>query len=237
MSRFRSSRFILIALLALLLGACDDDSDGRQTSMPTEEVKERVPTVDEFVCSDERDRAVAYATLSGLFNQSIPALWDDAPFVVDISSAFTNADELLDVVAQEAARIHDVLGYQVFVAGDVLPFGNLISAQLSTFESGSQRVAPNQRIEIRCCFDGPSTHGGTSYPWWRMILLASDEFQSRHAIAHELWHLLGFTHHAIVPSVLMSDILTDGPEDVKTGARLPTVPDTFDLAKLACIYD
>ena len=79
--------------------------------------------------------------------------------------------------------------------------------------------------------------GGASYPWWRVILLANDEFQSRHAITHELWHLLGFTHHAIVPSVLMSDSLTDGPEDVETSARLTTVPDAFDLAKLACIYD
>ena len=143
----------------------------------------------------------------------------------------------LTAVSDEAARIEAILGYEVFVAGDVLPLADLTSSELYYFDVGSQSVPPDQHIEIRCCYGEDSDSAGTSYAWWRIVLLENDAFQTRHIIIHELWHILGFTHPGNTPGVMMSGVLMYGPGHTDFGASIPTTPDAYDLAKLACIYD
>ena len=199
------------------------------------ELNEARRIVDEYTCTDEYDQAIDYTDRGILGAAAVPVLWNEAPFVVNISSAFTNADELLDVVADEAEKISQVLGYEIFVAGEILPLADLEKDQL-TF-SGRQFIPPDQLIEIRCCY-----HPGTAYPWWRMILLPPLETDdvaflgghSRINLIHELYHLLGFTHPGEPTGVEMSEALDHGDFEAGTiySASTPS-----DLARLACIYD
>ena len=151
------------------------------------------------------------------------------------------AHELLNVVEEEATIIHAALGYEIFVAGDVLPFANLTDSQLTNALSGNQLVPPDQHIEIRCCDD----FAGTAFPWWRMILLTVDgEMQARHNIVHELYHVLGFVHSDETEGVMMSyplDLALEFPIDEEGNIvgdwYFYTLSTPTDLAKLACIYD
>ena len=192
--------------------------------------------VDEYVCMDEYEQAVAYATRD-VNAAAVPDLWDGTPFVVDISSTYPNADELLDVVADEAERIYQVLGYEIFVAGDVLPLADIEDSDLWAF-SRHQWIPPEQHIHIRCCYGEDISSAGISYAWLRVLLLENDDFQSRHIIMHELYHILGFAHpDQPYPDVVMSDSLMYGPGHTAFGASIPTQASPLDLAKLACIYD
>ena len=232
----RTLASILIFLPMLTLSACGGDGDSGTDGQPTD-LDEAIRIVDEHVCTDEREQAIEYATFSD-YETAVPDLWDGTPYVVDVSSSFSNANELLDALAEEAELIHVVLGYEIFVSGNVLPLADLEDRQLwENVNVASRLVPPDQHIEIRCCYGEDSSSAGTAYAWWRIILLENDEFQSRHIIIHELYHILGLGHPGNPPSIVMSDSMMRGPGHNQFGASLPTTPDAYDLAKLACIYD
>ena len=189
-------------------------------------------------CADEYEQAVAYATSNGFdSNYAVPAQWDGRPFVVDISSTFPNADDLLEAIGEEANRVYEALGYEIFVPGDVLPLGNIQESQLIYLSSAYQLIPPEQHIHVRCCYDTTPESAGVSYPWWRVMLLENDAFQSRHIITHELYHLLGFSHPGNSQGIVMSDSLMYGPGLDENGRSYPTAPLPSEVAKLGCIYD
>ena len=201
-------------------------------------VREAISVVDAHFCTDEYEQAFADTTANGsITDTAVPALWDGAPFVVDVSSTFPNAYELLDVVAEEAERVRMIVGYDVFVAGEVLPLPNLTKADLAYNSDGSHHLPPDQHIEIRCCYGEGISSAGTAAALLRIVLLENDNFQSRHIITHELYHLLGFTHPGNSVGVVMSDSLMYGPGHTPFGASIRTQPTLLDLAQLACIYD
>ena len=177
-----------------------------------------------------------------LLPEAVPVAWDGTPFIVDISSTFPNADQLLDAVADEAERVLQILGYEIFVAGDVLPLANIERS------SPGGPLSDQQSIEILCCSEASGTSAGTSWPWLRKIILKRAAIQSRHVILHELYHILGFAHpDEEWDSIVMSEVLMDGGEytlyeyDHETGGEhwrvTPTRASPLDTAKLACIYD
>ena len=159
------------------------------------------------------------------------------PFVVDISSAFTNAQRLLAVVAKEAERIHVVLGYEIFVAGNVLRLADVTESQIRDPDSALQLTPPDQHIDILCCYNLDSQVAGVANPGARAIVLTNDPFWSRHAIIHEMYHLLGFVHPDETEGVVMSEELMYGARDTGGRTAFPTRSTATDLAKLACIYD
>ena len=231
----------MTVILILAAGAESDEiSELKERLAIVEDRLERLEAyrvADKYVCTDEYEQAIAYSTpRRGTWKISVPALWDGAPFVVDISSTFPNAGELLDVIEDEAERIRGFLGYEIFVAGDVLPLADLTKAQLASVTQASQFIPPNQHIEIRCCYGEGISSAGAAAASLRMILLENDDFQSRHIIMHELYHLLGFTHPGDSSGVVMSDSLMFGPGLTPFGAVIPTQPSPFDLARLSCIY-
>ena len=202
-------------------------------------------------CTDERAQALDYATQDTFIQAtSVPELWDGTPFIVDISSSFPNAHDLLDVVASEAEKVREFLGYEVFVAGDVLPLkdatallvtvGNTGETTLSTGEF-AQLLPPDQHIDIRCCDTRPGKSGWAS-PALRLVILKNDADKSNHIILHELYHLLGFRHPGNSPGVEMSAFLMWGGfyfNGVFQRGIMPTRSSygEGDLANLACIYD
>ena len=198
-------------------------------------VREAISVVDAHVCADEHEQAVAYTTRD-VNAAAVPDLWDGTPFIVDISSTFPNAYELIDVVAEEAERVRMIVGHEIFVAGDVLPLPDLEKSALRA-PSRHSLIPPAQHIEIRCCYGEGISSAGTAFPWLRMILLENDNFQSRHIIIHELYHVLGFTHIGNSLGVVMSDSLMYGPGFTDLGASIRTQPTLFDLAQLSCVYE
>jgi len=186
--------------------------------------------VDEYACSDERQQAMDLASADGYFATAIPSLWDGiTPFTVDVSTGLPTAQELLAIVDQKARRIREALGYDILVAGKVRSLADLTSTDLSSPDASAWRqfVPPSQRLQIRCCH---ST--GAAAPWFRVILLPSDdEDQARYALIHELYHLLGFTHRDATPGVSMSPSLDDAVNSAFTRST------PIDMARLACIYD
>ena len=195
---------------------------------PCTRATEKADVVDRHVCTDEREQAVEYAGQTF----AVPAVWDGTPFIVDVSSSFPNAQALLNVVADEAARIYTALGYHVFVAGEVRrPVQDLVNVEILFFKPR------DQRIEIHCCYGEGSGSAGTAYPGWRLVLLDNNAFQSLHIMVHELYHMLGFKHPGESAGVEMSDLLMYGPGSDQPGASMPTRPSALDLEKLACIYD
>ena len=229
----------MTVILILAAGAESDEiSEIKERLAIVEDRLDRLEAyraVDKYVCTDEYEQALAFSTRAN-WEFSVPALWDGTPFVVDISSTFPNADELLDVVEDEAERIRGFLGYEIFVAGDVLPLADLTKDQLVSVAQAPQFTPPNQHIEIRCCYGEGISAAGTANQYTRVILLENGSFQSRHIIIHELYHLLGFTHPGNSPGVEMSDSLMRGPGLTPFGASIPTQPTPLDLARLSCIY-
>lgn len=181
-------------------------------------------------CGDEYEQALAFTTANGLHNTSVPALWDNVPFVVDVSRSFSNANSLLDAVAEEADRIKAALGYTLIVPGEVRTLPMAVG------------VGMPQRITVHCCFPEGHPSAGTAYPWMRAMKLKNSS--ARHIIMHELYHLLGLHHPGSGhDAVAMSDLLMHGrlptDEEILTGVdgRLPTGSTAEDLAKLGCIYE
>ena len=86
---------ILVLSMATGCGGGGDDDPAERTE-PTETVE-----IDQYVCTDEAGQALTFTAITEPV-EDIPTLWDGTPFVVDISSVFPNADELLDVVTDEA---------------------------------------------------------------------------------------------------------------------------------------
>lgn len=255
-----ASRMILshlIPLLAISLAACgggEDGSAGQVAFGPTPasetdtldptQPKENEFVLPEYTCMDEMEQAISYASsdwimtlASGHAETAVPALWDGVPFRVDVSSTFPNADRLLDAVADEASLIYELLGYRIFVAGDILPLEDLSTSQLEMISRVSLvNLPPDQHIEVRCCVGSNSTIAGTAYPWWRIVLLEPNDFQSRHIVLHELYHVLGFSHPDEPEGVVMSDALMYGHGHDAYGSSIPTSSAPIDMARLNCIY-
>ena len=179
-------------------------------------------------CADQ-DRFAA--SLGG-----VPWLWDGTAFVVDVDTTFDNADELMDIVEVEADKINHALGYYVFDAGEIV--------ELPGWDSSES--VPDGRIEVRCCapYEYPPGSGhkiaGLADITNRKIgLVSNDDADRRYkwdmlppmtdsegALAHELWHILGFLHPG------------DGGVEMSWNLMFWTKrPDITDMADLACIYD
>lgn len=196
--------------------------------------------VDTYACTNEYEQAVAYARTWGLGN-SIPELWNVIPFIVDISDSFDNAYDLLEMVKSEAERVRLAIGYDVFIAGDVIQLDDLSVTNVQALGV----LPPDQHVEIRCCHDGEPPSAGISYPQNRVVLLQNYSIPSKRLLMHELYHLLGFSHPGDVVGIEMSEILMTGsrllpqPKDWPRFQQLysPTQPSANDLAKLACVFD
>lgn len=231
-----SAVIIIVALIFSAGAETDELSDLKRRLAIVEQRLDRIEQRLDRHCTDEFEQAFAYTTGDGaITDTAVPALWDGTPFVVDVSSTFPNAYELLDVVAFEAEKVREVLGYEVFVAGQVLSLADLQKSDLSFGVRGSH-IPPDQHIEVRCCYGEGITAAGTAAPLRRIILLENDVFHSRHIIIHELYHLLGFTHPGDSLGVVMSDSLMHGPGLAASGAAIRTQPSPLDLARLSCIY-
>ena len=206
--------------------------------LEVEEVDYTQQVIDGYVCTDELERAIDYADRH-VEDVAVPVLWDGEPFIVDISSALPGAYDLLEIVAEEAARIHDLLGYEIFVAGDIVPLPDLTTDQLEDYISTivANHLPPDQHIEIRCCIEGGTSTAGTAYAWWRIALLDYDALASRYVIIHELYHILGFSHPDNDRGVAMSELLMHGAGYDDYGMQHPTEATPLDLARLNCIYE
>ena len=237
-------RFVTSTVVALILtlgvlscGGGGEDGDNF--------IAEAIRIVKEYVCTDEheqvRDLSIVYidtvfGRLPFQYGNTAFSLWDGRPFVVDISSTFTNADKLLEVIAEEAERILAVLGYEIFVAGKVLPLRDVTTSQIMDRNTAIQLTPPDHHIDILCCYDSDPRIVGVANPYVRVIVLRNDPFWTRHAIIHELYHIFGFVHPDETRGVVMSDDLMYGPRDTDNGIALPTQSAPIDLAKLSCIY-
>ena len=246
-----SMRVLLVAVLALAAATftCAQDLDDLAADMARmrariEALENRIAEVEAaLACGNEYEQALAYTTIYG-YETGVPFLWDGTPFVVDVAQTFSNADELLEAVAVESARVRMALGYEVFVAGEVLPLRRLTYTQfydLDTLDPDAQQLTPQDgHIEFYCCYVDPDRAydaPGVSYPWRRVAMLQHEAFQARHIILHELYHVLGFGHSGEDLGVPMSADLMYGPGLDASGSSLPTRVAPSDLARLACIYD
>ena len=216
---------------------------------PTEpiisELEEARRIVDEYVCTDEYQQAVNYITLGGHAAVEVvaaPEEWNGTPFVVDISSSFSNANELLEAVVEEAERVNQVLGYKIFEAGRVLPLTDINYTHVQYFiESSRQYIPPDQHIYMYCCNERNVL--GSAYPWWRLAILDNNPSSSRSIIMHELYHILGLTHstnpseNLIQESYLLrygftQEQIFSGEDGIGVTLAAP-----LDLAKVGCIYE
>ena len=231
----------VVALLLVLLSGCGGGDEGSGDS-----IADAIRVVEAYVCTDEYDKVrelsivyidTVFGRLPFRYGDAVYSLWDGTPFVVDISSKFTNAQRLLAVVAKEAERIHAVLGYEIIVAGNVLRLADVTESQTRNPDSVLQLTPPDQHIDILCCYHPESQVSGVASPGARVIVLTNDPFWSRHAIIHELYHLLGFVHPDETEGVVMSEELMYGARNTGDGIAFPTRSTAIDLAKLACVYD
>ncbi len=216
---------------------------------PTEpkisELEEARRIVDEYVCTDEYQQAVNYITLGGHTAVEVvaaPEEWNGTPFVVDISSGFSNANELLGAVSEGAERVNQVLGYKIFEAGKVLPLTDINYTHVQSFtESSRQYIPPDQHIYMYCCNERNVL--GSAYPWWRLAILNNNPSSSRPIIMHELYHILGLTHstnpseNLIQESYLLrygftQEQIFSGEDGIGVTRAAP-----LDLAKVGCIYE
>ena len=235
-------RFVVAFLLTLaLLSGCGAGNEDNGDS-----IADAICVVEAYVCTDEYEKArelsvvyidTVFGRLPFRYGDAVFSLWDGTPFVVDISSTFTNAERLLAIVAREAERIHAVLGYEIFVAGDVLPLADVTESQIRDPDSALQLTPPDQHIDILCCYDPDSQVVGVANRGARVVVLTNDPYWSRHAIIHEMYHILGFVHPDQTEGVVMSEELMYGAQDTEDGIAFPTQSAPIDLAKLACIYD
>ena len=246
-----SVRVLLAAVLTLAATTFPDAQDLDDLAADMARMRARIQALENRVadveaalaCGDEYEQALALTTIYG-YETGVPFLWDGTPFVVDVAQAFSNADELLEAVEVEATRVKTALGFEVFVAGEVLPLRQLTYAQfydLDTLDPNAEQLTPqDQHIEFYCCYVDPDRAydaPGVAYQWRRVAMLQRDAFQARHVILHELYHVLGFGHADDDFGVPMSDVLMYGPGIDASGTSLPTRAAPADLAKLGCIYN
>lgn len=201
--------------------------DGRQilgldARLEPEAVREIVNT---YECTDEREQAMSYES----HHTAIANSWDGTPFVVDVADDFFSDFSLLGLIEDEAARIKDALGYEIFIAGEVTTLESIDPLRALPHDFGS--FAPDGRIEIRCCVRYADGYSGYAVPAARVIVLGQSYFDSEFALIHELYHLLGFVHPGESPGIVMSEPLNQGVynNDPRSAA--------LDLARLACAYD
>ena len=239
MSRSRALSIVPLSLALILLAlsftACGggDEADAPPHEEPALDVRSG------HVCTDEYEQALSYTSDYGRFGTSVLGLWDGTPFIVDIDAALPNADELMYDIEREAELVRLVLGYDLFVPGDVLYLNRNTHDELAFSGPEATHLLPlNGHIEIRCCVHGGGPPGttGLAYPWFRQTLLIEDSFfYARGALIHELYHLFGFVHPDEQPGVEMSSQLFWGSTGPVAGRRTYSVE--ADWARLACIYD
>ena len=199
--------------------------------------------IEEYTCTDERERVVDFVSLVD-HDTAAPIAWDGMPFQVYVSSSFSDAHELLEAIAEEAERIHTYLGYEIFVAGDVIPMVDIAFSDIHAVASEAALLPADYEIPFYCCDTRPGK-AGQAQVLTRTAVLSPNPGSARHIIMHELYHLLGFDHPDGDGSegVPMSDVLYSGRlptvEESIMGidGRIPTYSTALDLAKLACIYD
>ena len=229
-------RFLMVVamtlLMACLTSGCGGGGDKAKADSVGDDVTDAtIDFIDNYVCDDERDQALYYSTDYGRHNTSIPALWDGTPFVIDVSSSIVNATQLLGLIADEAARINVAIGYEVIVAGDVLPMADRDVYEMIRMPNV---FVSDQHASILCC--AAPGKGGNAFASLRAILMdRHDVLNSTYAVTHELWHLFGFCHPDEVGCIAMSDRLMNGQRIWPN--VVPTESTAVDLGKLACIFD
>ena len=140
-------RLAVACLLTLgVLSGCEADDEEDRDS-----IEDAVGLVEAWVCTDEREKArelsIVYADttfgrLPFRYGDAVYARWDGTPFVVDVSSAFGNADRLLAIVTKEAERIRAVLGYEILVAGDVLRLADVTGSPFDDPDAALRLMPP-----------------------------------------------------------------------------------------------
>lgn len=200
--------------------ALTDVEDVWRPETPTHRAEPAVDVRTGRTCTDEYDQAYNYSTLGGVFPFSVLAYWNGVPFTVDVSDSLENAHGLLAKVRAEAELLYGILGYEIFVAGDVLPLSDRTLVDYrNAVAGGVPLLPPDYHIEIRCC---ASSAMGHAIPSWRQVLLKKSQHM---ALMHELYHILalGDSDSETVP---MSGSLLRGSRSTAE-----------DWANLACIYD
>ena len=199
-------------------------------------------TIDNYTCTNEREGAVGFSSIVD-HDTAAPLAWNGTPFEVFVSSSFSNAHELLDAIVEEAARVRTHLGYEIFVAGGVIPMVDIEYDDLHAIGSEYALLPADYEIPFYCCDDRPG-FGGHAQIFTRSAVLSTHPDSARHVIIHELYHLLGFDHPGDSETgVEMSDMLYNGrlpnfAEQLQgIDGRIPTGSTALDLAKLSCIYD
>ena len=199
-------------------------------------------TIDNYTCTDEREGAVGFSSIVD-HDTAAPLAWNGTPFEVFVSSSFSNAHELLNAIVEEAARVRTHLGYEIFVAGGVIPMVDIEYDDLHAIGSEYALLPADYEIPFYCCDDRPG-FGGHAQIFTRSAVLSTHPDSARHVVIHELYHLLGFDHPGDSETgVEMSDMLYNGrlpnfAEQLQgIDGRIPTGSTALDLAKLSCIYD
>ena len=142
---------------------------------------------------------------------SVYRRWTGKPFVVNVSYVFADAEDILDDIAEEAERVRQQIGYEVFVAGDVLLYWPQQVRSINEVPLGTP--GPGEIWVLCCAGTGMDWSGYSSPPMGvaspaRGIMLLSrpedylhqfphpptDSSFARRALIHELYHLLGLSH-------------------------------------------
>ena len=222
----------LILALVLVLG-CGGEDEGDDLSADYRPEVDHWSQVDYYgytdthVCTDERGGVLDYASLVG-HNEAAPLAWDGTPFRVNVSSSFHFPEDLLYVISLEAEKVRNHLGYYVFVPGDIIDLPDLWGDYYWDVSEYSNTMPYDGEMDIYCCQDN-GIHAGKAQIYVRSMILSSDYEYAVYAVAHELYHLLGFKHPTQNDSrVTMSQVLYD--DDIHSR------PSAHDLDLLGCVF-
>jgi len=169
------------------------------------------------VCTDERERALAYADIWGRGDgyQALPYNWDGTPFTVNLFDHFpaiageTYLEDQLDMVAELAALIEEQIGYPIIEAGSVIPVpeglpdgwnsdsfpgcerwrepGTVVGAHLDALPD-RHRGGGALAAEVNCAMIHYWVGDGVPPPPWPNLRI----FKT--AVVHDLFHLFGYKH-------------------------------------------
>ena len=162
------------------------------------------------VCTDERERAMAYGHAWGL-----PHEWDGTPFRVNLFDHFpavageTYPEDQLEMLAELAAVIEEQIGYPIIEAGSVIPVpeelpddwhrrsfpdcaqwrepGTAMGVHLDALPDG-HRGGGALSAHYACATIFYWVGDGVPPPGW------SDLRAFKDAVVHELFHLFGYKH-------------------------------------------
>ena len=175
----RVHTFVPVLVLALMLTGCDSGEDEDSGDLhepepvtqyahlelqlepePAAEMADPIPQViDQHFCTDERERVLDEVSQYD-YQAAVPLNWDGAtPFRVYISASLPDPYDLLAAVAAEAERIHEHLGYEIFVAGDVIEMEDIAYSDVNILHYQGPGVVADYEIPIYCCDDRPGKAG------------------------------------------------------------------------------